>query len=146
MLQSIISTGDHWAGLLLRLTAGLILLPHGAQKVFGMFGGYGFNATMLWFTGEKNFPWLVGFGVIVIELVGSLMLIAGIGTRLWAFSMVVLMIGIILTSHLGNGFFMNWDNNQTGEGFEYHLLFIGICITLLFIGGGKYSIDNLLSR
>ena len=54
--------------------------------------------------------------------------------------------GIIFTSHLENGFFMNWFGNQKGEGYEYHLLVLGICMALLVTGGGKYSFDNLIAK
>lgn len=55
------------------------------------------------------------------------------------------MIGAVVTSHLQNGFFMNWFGNQKGEGFEYHLLVIGLSLAVVVVGSGKYSLDKLLA-
>lgn len=146
MKQKIFATNNDWAGFITRLTAGIILFPHGAQKLLGMFGGYGFSGTMGFFTGTLHLPWLIGFLVIIIEFVGSLSLIAGFASRIWSFAMIILMLGIIFTAHIDNGFFMNWYGNQKGEGFEYHLLFIGLSLATLVNGSGKYSVDNILSK
>lgn len=136
------TSGNDWTGLILRLTLGLIIFPHGAQKLLGWFGGYGFTGTMNFFTGTVHLPWLIGLLVILIEFFGSLFLIAGLGSRLWAIAMIVLMLGIIFTSHVQNGFFINWSGTQAGEGFEYHLLAIGLSLALLFNGSGKFSLDG----
>ena len=146
MKQKILSTNNDWTGLITRLTIGLILLPHGAQKMLGIFGGYGFNGTMGFFTGTLHLPWLIGFLVIIIEFIGSVALVAGIGSRVWSAAIIILMIGIIFTSHIDNGFFMNWFGNQKGEGFEYHLLVIGLSLATLVNGSGKFSLDGLISK
>lgn len=125
----------------LRWTAALILFPHGAQKMLGWFGGYGFTGTMHYFTEVKNIPYPFALLVIFIEFFGPLFLLLGWGTRLVAFGIIANMTGIILSSHLQYGFFMNWFGTQQGEGFEYHLLFIGLVLPLLIAGGGKYSLD-----
>src|SRR5580765_1203669 len=106
MKQKIFQTSNDWTGLIIRLTIGLILFPHGAQKMLGLFGGFGFAGTMSFFTDTMHFPWLVGFSVIVIEFFGSLSLIAGFASRIWSSLVLVLMFGIIFTSHIYNGFFM----------------------------------------
>ncbi len=137
-------TNNDWTGLILRLTTGIVFFPHGAQKMLGLFGGYGFSGTMGFFTDTMHLPWLVGFLVIVIEFVGSLSLIVGFASRVWSISIIVLMLGIIFTSHLNNGFFMNWFGNQAGEGYEYHLLLIGLSLATLVQGSGKLSIDERL--
>ncbi len=142
MKQLIFQTRPDFTGLLLRLTAAIVLFPHGAQKMLGWFGGYGFSGTMAFFTDTLHLPWLIGFLVIVIEFVGPLFLLAGVATRLWAAFTAILMVGIIVTSHLDNGFFMNWFGNQKGEGYEFHLLMIGICLALVVNGGGRYSVDG----
>lgn len=146
LFNSVFAVNNDWTGLILRLTIGLIIFPHGAQKLLGMFGGYGFSGTMNFFTQTMKLPWLIGFLVIVIEFFGSLSLIAGFGSRVWAFAMVVLMLGAIFSSHIQYGFFMNWFGTQKGEGFEYHLLVIGLAIALLLNGSGKFSIDSLLIK
>ena len=146
MKNKIFKTNNDWTGLITRLTIGLILFPHGAQKMLGLFGGYGFKGTMGFLTGSLHLPWIVGFLVIIIEFFGSIGLIVGFGARAWAVMTIVLMLGIIITSHLDNGFFMNWFGNQKGEGYEYHLLVIGLSMAVLINGGGKFAVDNLLLR
>ncbi len=130
------------SGLITRLTAGAVLLPHGLQKALGMFGGYGYNGTMDFFTGQMHLPWIIALLIILIESIGAICLILGIATRFWALSMIILFLGMIFTVHSTNGFFMNWYGQQLGEGFEYHLLFIGLCLATYFSGGGKFSFDN----
>ena len=144
MKNNIFKTNNDWSGFILRLTIGIILFPHGSQKMLGNFGGYGFSGTMDYFTDVLHLPWIIAFLVIFIEFVGAIALILGIASRIWAASIIVLMTGIILSSHLDNGFFMNWFGNQKGEGFEYHLLVIGLCAAIIVNGGGKYSLDRKL--
>jgi putative oxidoreductase len=95
-------------------------------------------------TGTVHLPWLIAFLVIMIEFFGSLSLIAGFAGRVWAVLTIILMLGIIFSAHLDNGFFMNWFGNQKGEGYEYHLLVIGLCLALLVNGSGKLSVDTKL--
>lgn len=144
MFMSILSANGDITGLILRITLALILFPHGAQKLLGWFGGYGFKGTMGFFTGTVNLPYFVGLLVILIEFFAPILLLSGFATRIAALGILGLMIGIIFTSHIGNGFFMNWAGNQPGEGFEYHLLVIGLCIALLIEGAGRFSVDRLL--
>lgn len=144
MKNNLFNTNNDWTGLITRLTLGLILFPHGAQKMLGMFGGYGFSGTMGFFTGTLHLPWIIGFLVIIIEFVGALSLMVGFASRIWSALTIVLFIGIILTSHIDNGFFMNWFGNQQGEGYEYHLLFIGLAWVTLVNGSGLYSVDQKL--
>lgn len=139
-------TDDTWTGLILRLTLGLVMFPHGAQKLLGWYGGFGFSGTMGFFTETMHLPWLVAFLVIVGECFGSLGLIAGLLTRFTAASFIVIMLGAITTSHLQNGFFMNWFGKQQGEGYEYHLLVIGLSLALLMTGAGKWSVDRLIAE
>jgi uncharacterized membrane protein YphA (DoxX/SURF4 family) len=140
--QGVFATHADWTGTILRLTLGGILWPHGAQKLLGWFDGPGFSQEMQFFTEVVGMPWVIGFLVIIIEFFGAFSLIVGFATRFWAIAVVGLMIGIILTSHLEYGFFMNWFGNQAGEGFEYHLLVIGLALASLLQGSGKYAIDN----
>lgn len=146
MKNLIFRTNNDWTGFVSRLTIGLILFPHGAQKMLGMFGGYGFTGTMGFFTETMQLPWIIGFFVIIIEFVGALSLMAGFASRIWSALTIVLFIGIILTSHIDNGFFMNWFGNQKGEGYEYHLLIIGLSLVTLLNGSGKYSIDQRIVK
>lgn len=145
-MKPLLETDESWAGLILRAMLGLVMFPHGAQKLLGWYGGFGFGGTMGFFTEEMHLPWIVGFLVIVGEFFGSLALLAGFLTRFVAASYIVIMAGAIATVHLPHGFFMNWLGKQAGEGFEYHLLVIGISAALLVVGGGRWSVDGILAR
>lgn len=142
MKQKIFQTDDSWTPLILRIFLGLVVFPHGAQKLLGWFGGYGFSGTMSFFTGTVGLPWAMGLLVILLESVGAVALMAGIATRLIAINYILLAIGIIFSSHIVNGFFMNWFGNQAGEGYEYFLLWIGLATGLAISGGGKFSVDK----
>jgi putative oxidoreductase len=144
MKQFLFYTDQSWAGMVLRLFAGFIMLPHGLQKMFGLFGGNGFTSTMNYFTDTMKLPWAISFFIIATEMFGAAALIAGFGGRIFALLFIAIMVGAIITTNYKNGFFMNWFGNQPGEGFEYHLLLIGICIALLITGSGRYAIDSLL--
>jgi len=143
---NLFKTDEAWSSLVLRLTLGLVMFPHGAQKLLGWYGGFGFDGTMGFFTNTMGLPWLIGFLVIIGEFFGSLGLLAGFLTRFIAASFIIIMLGAIMTSHLPHGFFMNWSGQQQGEGFEYHLLVIGISAALLIVGGGKWSVDRMVAE
>lgn len=146
MKQLIFQTGNNIAPTIARVSLGGVLFAHGAQKLLGWWGGYGFEGTMGFFTQTVGLPWIVGFLVIVIEFFGSLSLIVGFAARLWSLAMFFLTIGIIQTSHIQNGFFMNWFGNQKGEGIEFFLLMLGLAGSLVFSGAGKFSIDSLIAK
>jgi putative oxidoreductase len=146
MKQLIFATKQDWTGLILRFTLALILFPHGAQKTFGWFGGPGFSNEMQHFTEHMHLPVWLGFLVIVIEFLAPLFFLAGLASRLWAIATMGLFAGIIFTAHLEYGFFMNWFGNQKGEGFEYHLLVIGLCLALLVQGSGLFALDRLIGK
>ncbi|HEY8898000.1 MAG TPA: DoxX family protein, partial [Niastella sp.] len=133
-----------YTGLITRLTTGLVLFPHGAQKMLGAFGGPGFSGEMNFLTGTVHLPGVIAFLVIIIEFFGALGLILGFASRVWAVLIIILMVGIIFTAHIDNGFFMNWFGNQPGEGYEYHLLVIGLSLAILVNGSGKGSVDGRL--
>ena len=145
MFSRLLSTSTSASGTVARITLGLVLFPHGAQKLLGWFGGFGFSGTMDYFIGTVGLPYLLALLVIVTEFFGALALIAGLAGRFWAAATIILMSGIVLTSHLGNGFFMNWSGSAPGEGFEYHLLAIGLALVVLFEGSGPWSIDGAWS-
>ncbi len=146
MNKLIFQTNDSWAPTIMRIFLGVVVFAHGAQKLLGWFGGYGFNGTMEYFTETVALPWLVGFLIIMLESLGALALMLGLGTRVLAISLSFLAIGIIFTTHVQYGFFMNWFNSQGGEGYEYFLLWLGISIGLVFTGGGKYALDSLFVK
>ncbi|MGE5519591.1 MAG: DoxX family protein [Candidatus Dadabacteria bacterium] len=143
MMQKIFRTNDNIAATIVRIVLGIVLFPHGAQMLLGWFGGYGFSGSMGFLTGGAHLPYVVALLVIFIQFFGSLMLILGVGTRIAALGIFGLFVGMILTSHLDHGFFMNWFGAQKGEGYEYHLLVLGMSLALLIKGAGKWSIDGL---
>jgi len=145
-MRTLFQTDEAWSSLILRVMLGIVMLPHGAQKLLGWFGGFGFGGTMGFFTEQMHLPAVIAFLVIVGEFFGSLGLIAGFLTRFIAASYVIIMLGAIATVHLPNGFFMNWSGKQPGEGFEYHLLVIGMSLALLIAGGGKWSVDGAIAK
>ena len=145
-MKALFQTDDGLAGFILRVTLGLVMFPHGAQKLLGWFGGFGFDGTMGFFTQKMGLPWIIAFLIIIGESFGSLGLLAGFLTRFAAASLAVIMLGAITMVHLPNGFFMNWFGQQQGEGYEYHLLVIGIAAALLITGGGRWSVDRVVAE
>ncbi len=143
-MKKLLATNGDWLQLLLRLTLGIVIFPHGAQKLLGWFGGYGFSGTMGFLTGTVGLPWVVALLVIMAESLGALGVILGFLTRVGALGILSVMLGAILTVHLKVGFFMNWTGQQQGEGFEYHLLAIGLALALLVRGGGALSVDRAI--
>jgi putative oxidoreductase len=144
-MRRFFDTDDSVAGLLLRLTLGVVMFPHGAQKMLGWFGGFGFSGTMGFFTEKLGLPWIIAFLVIIGEFCGSLGLLVGFLTRFSAASVIVIMLGAITMAHVPHGFFMNWSGQQQGEGYEYHLLAIGIAASLLVTGAGRWSVDRAVA-
>lgn len=144
-MQTLFNTDASWTALILRVVLGAVMFGHGAQKLLGWFGGHGFEGTIGFFTGTLGLPWIVAFLVIVGESFGAVGLIAGFVTRFTAASFIVIMLGAI-PQHWSQGFFMNWFGQQTGEGFEFHLLVIAVSAALVLLGGGKWSVDGLIAR
>ena len=145
LLTRLLATNPTLGPAVLRWTLALVMFPHGAQKVLGWFGGYGWSGTMGFFTDKMGLPTPVAAFVILLEFVGPLLLLAGLGTRAVALGFVGIMFGAIATVHAEHGFFMNWYGAQAGEGFEYHVLVIGMALALVFAGGGRWSVDARLA-
>jgi putative oxidoreductase len=145
MLRKLTATGNDFTLTVLRLVMGIVFFAHGAQKMLGWFGGFGFKGTMGFFTQQMHIP--AGFAVLAIfaEFFGGIGLILGLLGRIAAFGIAVNMCVAILMVHLPNGFFMNWAGNQKGEGFEYHLLAIAIGLAIMVKGSGALSADRALA-
>jgi putative oxidoreductase len=140
----LLQTDSGVAGLILRLMLAVVIFPHGAQKALGWFGGHGFKGTLKYFTGS-GIPAVFAFLAIVAEFLGPLGLAVGFLTRIAAFGIACVMVVAIITVHWPYGFFMDWNRNQKGEGFEYHLLALVIAITLMIVGAGAWSLDGALA-
>lgn len=147
MNKMIATNSNNWPALIARLALGLTIFPHGAQKLLGWFGGYGFQGTMGFFTAQMHLPYIIGLLVILIEFFGSLFLIFGFLTRVAAVGFIGMFVGVVSTSHAASGFFMNWSMEANKEeGWEYFILLFGLSLIALILGGGKGSVDAALSK
>jgi putative oxidoreductase len=143
--MGLFATNGGVSSLVLRLVLGLVMFAHGSQKVLGWFGGTTLYVTLNMFTQKMHMPLPLAILVIAAEFLGGLGLIVGFLTRIAAFGIACDMIGAIALVHWKNGLFMNWFGNQKGEGFEYHLLVIAICIALIIRGAGALSLDHVIA-
>ena len=123
--------------LCLRLALGLVFMVHGSQLVFGAFGGPGL-------AGFAKMLGPIGYLVAIGQFFGGLGIVVGLLSRFSAAALIVIMLGAIVKVHLPNGFFMNWYGKQAGEGYEYHLLVIGMCLTILLAGPGRFAVARFL--
>jgi putative oxidoreductase len=146
MLRRLLSTTNDPTLTILRLILGAVFFAHGAQKMLGWFGGYGFSATMASFTHNMGIPALFAFLAIAAEFFGGLGLLVGLLGRVAAFGVLCNMLVAIVMIHGHVGFFMNWSGTQKGEGFEYHLLAIALCVAILVKGSGAFSVDRALTE
>jgi len=144
-LPLLTQTNASFAPTAARLTLGVVMFPHGAQKALGWFGGHGYSGTMGFFTGTMHIPAVFAFLAIATEFAGSLALILGLFSRVAAFGIAAVMAVAILVSHHAHGFFMNWSGTQQGEGFEYHLLALGLAVIVMIYGAGRASLDSRLA-
>lgn len=145
MLLKLTATDDTTATTILRVVLGIVFFAHGAQKMLGWFGGYGFSGTMGYFTGSMHIPALFALLAIAAEFFGGLGLILGLLTRVAAFGIAVNMLVAVVMVHSQFGFFANWSGTQKGEGYEYHLLALAMCVFLMIRGAGAASVDRKLS-
>ena len=144
MLEWLVATHGDVVPLVLRLTLAVVMFAHGAQKALGWFGGDGLRRTLdsLRKSGVSS-P--VAVLAIMAEFLGPLGLAVGLLTRVAALGIAAVMLGAILTVHGRHGFFMNWYGNQPGEGFEYHVLAIGLAAALVLNGAGVWSLDAVIA-
>ena len=138
-LQGLVATKPGWGGPVLRLGLAVMLWPHGAQKLLGWFGGYGFEGTMAFMT-QSGIPAPVAFLVIVGEFFAPILLVAGFLTRFAAASVAVIMAGAALIVHLPNGFFADKG------GLEFPLFATFAALSLVFSGAGSGSVDLRLTK
>lgn len=146
MIRNLFRTNNDAVVTIVRLVLGIVFFAHGAQKVFGWFGGYGYSATMQAFTTMMHIPALLAFLAIMAEFLGGLGLIFGLLGRVAAFGIGVNMLVAIATVHSHFGFFMNWSGQQRGEGFEYHLLVLALAFLIGVRGSGAFSLDHRIAR
>jgi len=147
-LSAVLSTSSDSTATIARLALGIMILPHGLQKAFGLFGGYGFEGTMGFFTETLGIPALFAFLAIAAELAGGLGLILGLTGRIAALGVGSVMVVAALMNHVQHGFFMNWGGGMPAgaEGWEFHLVAVALAAIVMLRGSGALSIDRLLSR
>jgi putative oxidoreductase len=146
MFRKVFATNNDSTQTLIRLVLGVVMFAHGAQKMLGWFGGYGFHGTMTAFTQQMHIPALFAFLAIAAEFFGGLGLIVGLLGRVAAFGILCNMAVAVAMFHSHVGFFMNWSGTQHGEGFEYHLLAMALAVAVIIRGSGAFSVDRLLAR
>lgn len=145
MLRQLTTTDGIAATTIIRVVLGIVFFAHGAQKMLGWFGGYGFSGTMSYFTGMMHIPAFFAFLAICAEFFGGIGLIFGVLTRIAALGIAVNMLVAIFLVHRHFGFFANWSGLQKGEGYEFHLLVLAMCAFLLIRGAGAFSVDRKLA-
>ena len=147
MFKKFFATDKSFSTTILRVMLGVVMFPHGAQKLLGWFGGRGYEATVKGFTsGHMHLPELLAVLIVLTESVGALALVIGFFTRLAALAITVDMACAIILVHMKIGFFMNWSGTAKGEGFEYHLLMIAIGLAVMIKGGGLWSVDGAIAK
>lgn len=140
LIQRVLTTDNSLSGLLMRLSAGVIFAAHGAQKLFGSFGGGGLEGTAQWMASIGLQPgYLMALAAGSAEFFGGIALLLGLLTRPAACVLAMTMLVAVITVHLPNGLFLS--NN----GYEFGLALLAITGALVLNGGGKLSLDRLLS-
>jgi len=140
-LQALLASNAGMAALTLRIPVGIILLAHGAQKLFGVFGGYGLEGTGQWMASIGLEPgYLMALLAGSAEFFGGLALILGLLARPAALLAAFTMLVAIVTVHLENGLFLS--NN----GYEFGLALLAAAVSIVFAGGGSLSVDNVIAR
>jgi putative oxidoreductase len=144
-MRRLLSTPNSYSLLLVRLALGCVMFAHGAQKMLGWWDGHGFEATMRSFEAQ-GFPAFFACLAIIAEFFGGIGLILGFLSRIAAFGVLCNMVVAVVKVHAQNGFFMNWTSAPHGEGFEYHILAIGMALAIMIGGAGALSVDRALTR
>lgn len=141
LLKKLVSTDAGFSTLVLRLPIAIIFIAHGAQKLFGLFGGYGLEATGQWMASIGLEP---GYYMALLagsaELVGGIALLIGLLVRPAAFVLSITMLVAIFSVHFANGLFM------ANSGYEFALALFAVSVSLIFSGAGKLSLDSLLNK
>jgi putative oxidoreductase len=145
-MEALFVTSASWPITIIRIVLGIIFFAHGAQKVFGWFGGHGLKGTTAYLNSTGT-PLSVAYLVCFFELFGGTGLVLGLLTRPSALAVAIVMVGAIVKVHAANGFFMNWEMVRgRGHGIEANLAFLAMAMACLIAGGGAVAVDPLLVR
>ena len=123
--------------------SGIVIFPHGAQKVLGLVWRTGIDGALGFYT-SMGVPAFLGWMAMTIELVGGIALIVGILGRVAAFAVALDMVVAVIQMHWMVGFFMNWDGQLRGEGFEFHILAVTLALIVIIRGSGALSLDRVI--
>ena len=131
--------------LIVRVFLGVIFFAHGAQKVFGWFGGPGLRGTIAYFKQALGVPAPLSVLAALTELLGGVGMIVGLLVRPAAVGLIIVMLVAVATVHWRNGFFINWSLEPgKAHGFEMNFALIGMALAVLVGGAGAWSIDRYL--
>ena len=145
LIDLVFGTYPSWSHLVVRLILGVIFFAHGAQKVFGWFGGRGVAQTIAGFR-QMNIPPAATVTAACIECFGGLAMIIGLLARPVALALIAVMLVAIKKVHARHGFFLNWSLAQDkGHGFEFNLALIAMALSIVIGGAGVLSIDWLIA-
>lgn len=141
LINKVFATNAGWGAVALRIPVGVIFAAHGAQKLFGWFGGYGLQGTAGWLESIGLAPgMLMALLAGGAEFLGGLALIVGVLTRPAALALVIAMLVAIFKVHIANGLFM------ANNGYEFGLALLAASVALLISGAGRASVDELISQ
>ena len=145
-MEALFATSASWPITIVRVVLGIIFFAHGAQKVFGWFGGHGLKGTTAYLN-STGIPLPVAYLVCFFELLGGVGLVLGFLTRPSALAVAIVMVGAIAKVHASNGFFLNWELAPgRGHGIEANLAFLAMAIACVIAGSGALAVDPLLVR
>ena len=144
MIRDLLSTDPDWSLTIIRIILGVVFFAHGAQKVFGWFGGQGLKETMRTMHDFLGLPLPLAFAAVVTEFLGGMGLILGLLSRVAALGIGVTMLSAIVMVHGRNGLFMDWFGARKNHGYEFHLLAIALVVVLVAKGSGALSVDRFL--
>lgn len=133
--------------LALRAGLGVIFMAHGAQKLFGWFGGYGWGATLDYFTQTMGVPAPLGGLAILTEFFGGLAVLLGVLSRTAGLGLAATMVVAAAKVHLVNGFFVNWANTPNqGHGIEMNVALFAMALFVALAGPGRWALAGDTER
>jgi putative oxidoreductase len=144
IIERLLGTDRNYAALISRVMLGIAMVPHGAQKALGWFGGKGFEGTFAGFTEGMGIPVILALLAIAAEFLGSLGLIVGLLGRVAALGIMTNMLVASLWVHPPEDLF-NWSGRNPIEGIEFHMLAIALAASILIQGSGAFSIDRWMA-
>ena len=140
-IKALLSTQEQWASIALRLPAGIIFTAHGAQKLFAWFGGYGLEGTAQFMATQGLTPgFIMALLVGIAEFFGGIALLLGFLTRLSSVVLSMTMVVAIFSVHFSSGLFV------ANGGYEFALALLAMSVALIFLGGGRLSVDKVLTH